>query len=181
MNLIQSSASSVHPLLSTALSISTSTYTASKNYIPPFRYVAESAENITVPVVRRTGLEGYIRRGLTRHRSNDAGGEKKRRKADNETPPPGQLVEAGRERNWQTKLYYSSTGLATALSDESRRSLKYCLKILFAANANLVKVNATLSSVVDQLDQYLRAAPAAATARPRSRATSRAARTRDRG
>lgn len=160
MNLIQSSASSVHPLLSTALSISTSTYAASKNYIPPFRYVAESAENITVPVVRRTGLEGYIRRGLTRHRSNDAGGEKKRRKSDKDTSPAekqGQLVEVQtRERGWQTRLYYSSTGLATALSDESRRSLKYCLKILFAANSNLVKVIETLSSVVDELDQYLR-------------------------
>jgi len=71
--------------------------------------------------------------------------------------PEKQLVEVqnGRERGWQTRLYYSSTGLATALSDESRRSLKYCLKILLAANGNLVKVIATLTNVVDELDQYL--------------------------
>ncbi|KAI5844201.1 transcription factor Opi1-domain-containing protein [Tricharina praecox] len=164
LNLIQSSASSVHPLLSTALSISSSTYNASKNYIPPFRYVAESAENVAAPVVRRTGLENYIRRGLTRHRSNDKaepnGGEKKRRKSEKEpapATPEKQLVEVqnSRERGWQTRLYYSSTGLATALSDESRRSLKYCLKILLAANGNLMKVIATLTNVVDELDQYL--------------------------
>ncbi|KAF8250588.1 Opi1-domain-containing protein [Wilcoxina mikolae CBS 423.85] len=153
LNLIQNSASSVHPLLSTALSISSSTYTASKNYIRPFRYVAESAESITAPVVRRTGLEGYIRRGL----------ENKRRKAEKETPsssplpppPPPPLEERKCEQGWQSRLYYSSTGLATALSDESRRSLKYCLRILFSANANLVKVIETLSSVVDELDRYL--------------------------
>ncbi|KAA8912407.1 clock controlled protein [Sphaerosporella brunnea] len=167
LNLIHSSASSVHPFLSTALSISSSTYAASKNYIPPFRYVAESAENVAAPVVRRTGLEGYIRRGLTRHRSQDKtevnGGEKKRRKADNDPTATaeksqGQLVEvqANRERGWQTRLYYSSTGLATALSDESRRSLKYCLKFLITANANLVKVIETLTNVVDELDQYLK-------------------------
>jgi DNA-directed RNA polymerase subunit F len=165
LNLIQSSASSVHPWVSTALSISSSTYAASKNYIPPFRYVAESAENVAAPVVRRTGLEGYIRRGLTRHRSNDKtevnGGEKKRRKSDKDTTAAAesQLVEvpsSNREqRGWQTRLYYSSTGLATAISDESRRSLKYCLKILITANTNLVKVIETLTSVVDELDQYL--------------------------
>jgi hypothetical protein len=151
LNLIHNSASSVHPLLSTALSISSSTYTASKNYIRPFRYVAESAESITAPVVRRTGLEGYIRRGL----------ENKRRKAENEAPTPPlppptrEIAERKCEQGWQTRLYYSSTGLATALSDESRRSLKYCLRILFSANANLVKVIETLSSVVDELDRYL--------------------------
>ena len=164
INLIQSSASSVHPLLSTALSISSSTYNASKNYISPFRYVAESAVNVAAPVVRRTGLDNYIRRGLTRHRTNDKvelnGGEKKRRKSENEpTPatPEKQLVkvQSERERPWQTRLYYSSTGLATALSDESRRSLKYCLKILLAANGHLMKVIATLTNVVDELDHYL--------------------------
>jgi YD repeat-containing protein len=157
----------VHPLLSTALSISSSTYAASKTYIPPFRYVAESAENFTVPVVsavgRRTGIEDYIRRGLTQHRSSDSAdcsrSETKRRKSEkttnSEEPRQGQLVEVRTNPGWQTRLYYSSTGLATALSDESRRSLRYCLKILFAANANLVKVIETLSTVVEELDAYL--------------------------
>ncbi|KAI5813524.1 transcription factor Opi1-domain-containing protein [Pyronema omphalodes] len=157
INLIHNSASSVHPLLSTALSGSTAIYTASKTYIRPFRYVAESAESITAPVVRRSGLEGYIRRGL----------ENKRRKAEASSastaaqiPPPAQNQELVRKPPaWHSRLYYSSTGLATALSDESRRSLRYCLRILFAANSNLVKVIETLSNVVDELDNYLNARP----------------------
>jgi hypothetical protein len=115
-------------------------------------------------VGRRTGIEDYIRRELTRHNRGEPTNrsEKKRRKGD--APPAAdgtkvsQLVESSpttRERGWQTRLYYSSTGLATALSDESRRSLKYCLKILFTANANLVTLIETLSSVVDELDRYL--------------------------
>jgi hypothetical protein len=119
--------------------------------------VAESAESITAPVVRRSGLEGYIRRGL----------ENKRRKAEassattaTQIPPPTQNQELVRKPPaWHSRLYYSSTGLATALSDESRRSLRYCLRILFAANSNLVKVIETLSNVVDELDNYLNARP----------------------
>lgn len=148
----------MHPLLSTALSLSSTTYNASKTYIRPFRYVAESAESITAPVVRRTGLEGYIRRGL----------ENKRRRAEDGAAPP-RAPTGEREQRWQTRLYYSSTGLATALSDESRRSLKYCLKILFSANTNLTKVIETLSGVVDELDQYLQQKSAEAErARPSS-------------
>ncbi|KAI5777003.1 transcription factor Opi1 [Geopyxis carbonaria] len=167
LNLIQSS-SAVHPLLSTALSISTSTYAASKSYIPPFRYVANTAEGVAGPVVsavgRRTGIEDYIRRGLTRNRSDDSesgNNVNKRRKSEkdvdaakNETQLVG--IEQNRERGWQRRLYYSSTGLATALSEDSRRSLKYCLRILFNANANLVKVIETLTNIVEELDEYLK-------------------------
>ncbi|TGZ77185.1 Opi1-domain-containing protein [Ascodesmis nigricans] len=169
LNLLQNSPS-VHPLLSTALSISSTTYTTSKHYIPPFRYVAERTETLATTIGRRTGIETYLRRGLTRQHSTSSSDSaaKRLRRADGSAKPTSTTAAAGDEKallpaaavssgtpSWQRRLYYTSTGLATALSDDSRRSLKYCLRILALASTNLLKVIETLTNVVDELDQYL--------------------------
>lgn len=163
LNLLQSSA---HPLLSTAISLSSSTYAASKSYSPSFRYVAESAETLSSPAVslastlgRRTGIESVIRRRLSSDQT-----PQKRRKAEKEADST-QIVavhSSARERGWAGRVMYSSTGLATALSDESRKSLKYCLRILSSANASLVAVVETLTAIVAELESYLRGSGPAA-------------------
>lgn len=120
--------------------MTTQTYAASKSYIPPFRYVASAAETIS----SRSGIEAYIRRGLTP--------SSKRRKPS--SPPPSAEPQAiiPQPQPWHQKLYYSSTGLATSLSVDSRKSIKYCLRILFTANTTLLSVIDSLTALLSELE-----------------------------
>ena len=54
---------------------------------------------------------------------------------------------------WQSRLMLSTSGLGVAMSDESLRSLKYCLTWLRWANVHLGKVIIALKNVVDEWDQ----------------------------
>ncbi|PQE22806.1 clock controlled protein [Rutstroemia sp. NJR-2017a BBW] len=54
--------------------------------------------------------------------------------------------------SWQSRLVLSTSGLSVAMSEESLRSLKYCLSWLRWANEHIGKVIAALKSVLEQYD-----------------------------
>ncbi|KAF8853434.1 Opi1-domain-containing protein [Acephala macrosclerotiorum] len=55
--------------------------------------------------------------------------------------------------SWQSRLVLSTSGLSVAMSEESLRSLKYCLGWLRWANEHIGKVIEALKSVLEQYDQ----------------------------
>ncbi len=55
--------------------------------------------------------------------------------------------------SWQSRLVLSTSGLSVAMSEESLRSLKYCLGWLRWANEHIGKVILALKAVLDQYDQ----------------------------
>jgi len=55
--------------------------------------------------------------------------------------------------SWQSRLVLSTSGLSIAMSEESLRSLKYCLGWLRWANEHIGKVLLALKSVLEQYDQ----------------------------
>lgn len=54
---------------------------------------------------------------------------------------------------WQSRLIMSTSGLSIAMSDESLRSLKYCLTWLRWANRHIAKVIASLKTTLEQYEQ----------------------------
>lgn len=54
---------------------------------------------------------------------------------------------------WQSRLVLSTSGLSVAMSEESLRSLKYCLNWLKWANEHIGKVIHALKTVLEQYDQ----------------------------
>lgn len=56
---------------------------------------------------------------------------------------------------WQSRLILSTSGLSVAMSEESLRSLKYCLGWLRWANEHIGKVISALKSVLEQYDSSL--------------------------
>jgi transcriptional repressor OPI1 len=55
--------------------------------------------------------------------------------------------------SWQSRLVLSTSGLSVAMSEESLRSLKYCLGWLRWANEHIGKVILALKTVLEQYDQ----------------------------
>lgn len=64
-----------------------------------------------------------------------------------------QSGESASNSNWQTRLMMSTSGLGVAMSEESLRSLKYCLTWLRWANGHLSKVLASLRDVLEEWTQ----------------------------
>ncbi|MCJ1357364.1 MAG: hypothetical protein MMC33_007360 [Icmadophila ericetorum] len=58
-----------------------------------------------------------------------------------------------RSPTWQARLMMSTSGLGVAMSDESLRSLKYCLSWLRWANGHLGKVLSSLQQVLEEWNQ----------------------------
>lgn len=58
-----------------------------------------------------------------------------------------------RSPTWQTRLMMSTSGLGVAMSEESLRSLKYCLQWLRWANGHLGKVLSSLQQVLEEWNQ----------------------------
>ena len=56
--------------------------------------------------------------------------------------------------NWQRRLMLSTAGAGVALSEESLKSLKYCLEWLRWANIHMDKVIVALRTVLDEWDQH---------------------------
>ncbi|KAG9252195.1 transcription factor Opi1-domain-containing protein [Emericellopsis atlantica] len=54
---------------------------------------------------------------------------------------------------WQSRLIMSTSGLSVAMSDESLRSLKYCLKWLRWANGHMGGVIGSLKTTLEQYDK----------------------------
>lgn len=55
--------------------------------------------------------------------------------------------------SWHSRLVLSTSGLSVAMSEESLRSLKYCLSWLRWANEHIGKVIEALKAALDQYDQ----------------------------
>jgi hypothetical protein len=55
---------------------------------------------------------------------------------------------------WQSRLVMSTSGLGVAMSDESLRSLKYCLRWLRWANDHMGGVIGNLKTTLDQYDSH---------------------------
>jgi len=68
---------------------------------------------------------------------------------------PTQLQDqvASQGSSWQSRLVLSTSGLSVAMSEESLRSLKYCLSWLRWANEHIGKVVLALKSVLEQYEQ----------------------------
>jgi transcriptional repressor OPI1 len=71
---------------------------------------------------------------------------------DTETTEPGQ-ANPNANAAWQSRLIMSTSGLSVAMSDESLRSLKYCLKWLRWANEHIGGVVGTLKVTLEQYEQ----------------------------
>ncbi|KAH6988026.1 transcription factor Opi1-domain-containing protein [Ilyonectria sp. MPI-CAGE-AT-0026] len=61
---------------------------------------------------------------------------------------------------WQSRLIMSTSGLSIAMSDESLRSLKYCLRWLKWANSHIGRVIGALKDTLEQFDKEDAAAAA---------------------
>jgi hypothetical protein len=66
------------------------------------------------------------------------------------TQQPDSSVSPG--STWQSRLILSTSGLSVAMSEESLRSLRYCLGWLRWANEHIGKVISALKSVLEQYD-----------------------------
>lgn len=67
------------------------------------------------------------------------------------TRPPHDAVSPG-GTSWQSRLVLSTSGLSVAMSEESLRSLRYCLGWLRWANEHIDKVIHALKSVLEQYE-----------------------------
>ncbi|KAI9822510.1 MAG: hypothetical protein M1827_000229 [Pycnora praestabilis] len=61
--------------------------------------------------------------------------------------------QGSRNSTWQSRLMLSTSGLGVAMSEESLRSLKYCLTWLRWANVHLGKVIIALNDVLEEWDK----------------------------
>ncbi len=66
--------------------------------------------------------------------------------------PNSQQQISGPAAAWQTRLIMSTSGLSIAMTEESLRSLKYCLNWLRWANGHIDKVIVSLKDALDQYD-----------------------------
>ena len=69
---------------------------------------------------------------------------------------PGQRSRSASNRNWQTRLIMSTSGLGVAMSEDSLRSLKYCLTWLRWANHHLGSVAVALKNLIEEWDSSQR-------------------------
>lgn len=69
---------------------------------------------------------------------------------ENQMSDPRQEEHSQRIRNWQTRLMLSTSGLGVAMSDESLRSLKYCLSGVRWANSRLCDIVVALQRVSEE-------------------------------
>ncbi len=64
-----------------------------------------------------------------------------------------------RNTNWQTRLMMSTSGLGVAMSEESLRSLKYCLSGVRWANSQLAEIIVSLQKVIERWSRSEEADP----------------------
>lgn len=63
-----------------------------------------------------------------------------------------QVATTNQGSNWPSRLIMSTSGLSVAMSEESLRSLKYCLSWLRWANEHIGKIIVTLKSVLEKCE-----------------------------
>ncbi|PHH73732.1 hypothetical protein CDD80_3610 [Ophiocordyceps camponoti-rufipedis] len=76
------------------------------------------------------------------------------------TETTGSQSTASRTSPWQSRLMLSTSGLSVAMSAESLRSLKYCLRLLRWTNDHMGRVIGTLKATIEEYEKT-RSSPAA--------------------
>lgn len=110
----------------------------------------------TIPDVEQGLRESSIHHSMQRRFSEMSIGEELPAYDDKTAPSyeEYQMAEAEHEentnRNWQTRFIVSTSGLGVAMSEESLRSLKYCLNGVRWANNQLAQIIASLQRVIVQ-------------------------------
>lgn len=109
-----------------------------------------------IPDVEQGLRESSIHHSMQRRFSEMSIGEELPAYDDKRAPSyeDYQMAEAEHEentnRNWQTRFMMSTSGLGVAMSEESLRSLKYCLNGVRWANNQLAQIIASLQRVIAQ-------------------------------
>lgn len=110
----------------------------------------------TIPDVEQGLRESSIHHSMQRRFSEMSIGEELPAYDDKRAPSYEEYQMAEKEheentnRNWQTRFIVSTSGLGVAMSDESLRSLKYCLNGVRWANNQLAQIIASLQRVILQ-------------------------------
>ncbi|KAK2069093.1 hypothetical protein P8C59_003700 [Phyllachora maydis] len=136
-----------HPLLATTIEGATSAYNNSKNFSPRFKSGAEYVEGYLTPIANTVGSVGRVT-GV--EGDCESAGENKASHSGHDPIPsrPSSSASAA----WQQRLIMSTSGLSIAMSEESLRSLKYCLRWLRWANEHVGTVIANLKTTLDRYD-----------------------------
>ncbi|KAK9434332.1 transcription factor Opi1-domain-containing protein [Lipomyces doorenjongii] len=136
----------------TLVSSAVKAYESGKSYSRGFKYGAEMVESVARPVVRRfEPLEGFALRQLDRL-------ERKSTSSDIEKQAPlsprtqVDVTQSPSSSRWHTVITNAS-GLTVAMSDESLKSLRYCLQWLKYANSHLTKAVDTLQALLEEQQQ----------------------------
>lgn len=80
--------------------------------------------------------------------------------ADGRTTPTASRPSSTTPTAWQSRLIMSTSGLSIAMSEESLRSLKYCLSWLRWANDHIGRVISALKDALEKYDsQYVNLSP----------------------
>ncbi|KAK9468287.1 putative clock controled protein [Lipomyces arxii] len=123
----------------TLVSSAVKVYESGKSYSRGFRYGAEMVESVARPVVRRfEPLEGFALRQLDRLERKSGDLEKQSSMQSDQT-----------SSRWHSVITNAS-GLTVALSDESLKSLRYCVQWLKYANSHIENAISTLRDLLDQ-------------------------------
>ncbi|KAK7206419.1 transcription factor Opi1-domain-containing protein [Myxozyma melibiosi] len=143
----------------TLVSSAVRVYESGKSYSRGFKYGAEIVESVARPVVRRfEPLEGFALRQLDRLERKSVSSNEK----TNDIPTAEESTEFIPQEYWQQQqnqpqqqqasllhnVITNASGLTVAMSDESLKSLRYCLQWLKYANGHLEKAVTTLNTIV---------------------------------
>lgn len=139
----------------TLVSSAVRAYETGKSYSRGFRYGAEMVESVARPVVRRfEPLEGFALRQLDRLERRSSAAEAIDKRSN--TLPPIQDLQTSPQQ--QASLLHNvisnASGLTVAMSDESLKSLRYCLTWLKYANGHLDQAITTLNTIVAEQRQH---------------------------
>ncbi|KAL3959213.1 hypothetical protein ACCO45_007375 [Purpureocillium lilacinum] len=168
-----------HPLISSTIGGASSAYGGAKNFSPRFKSGAEYVEGYLTPIAntvnsvgRVTGVEGGKRRKMggsneTSQSVMDQARDLKKLTVDtlpayDDMRSPAYTETAGPQNPprsnpanapWQSRLIMSTSGLSVAMSAESLRSLKYCLKWLRWSNDHMSRVIGNLKSALEEYEK----------------------------
>ncbi|KAK9238245.1 transcription factor Opi1-domain-containing protein [Lipomyces kononenkoae] len=139
----------------TLVSSAVKVYESGKSYSRGFKYGAEMVESVARPVVRRfEPLEGFALRQLDRleRRSISSDIEKQQAPLSPRTQVDVAVTQSPSSSRWHAVITNAS-GLTVAMSDESLKSLRYCLQWLKYANSHLTKAVETLQVLLEEQQQ----------------------------
>ncbi|KAK9324142.1 transcription factor Opi1-domain-containing protein [Lipomyces orientalis] len=138
----------------TLVSSAVKAYESGKSYSRGFKYGAEMVESVARPVVRRfEPLEGFALRQLDRlERKSTSSDVEKQAPLSPRTHVDVTQSPSSSSSRWHAVITNAS-GLTVAMSEESLKSLRYCLQWLKYANSHLTKAVDTLRALLEEQHQ----------------------------